>query len=469
MRYHAYKQYTCTPKDGKIPTHWKKLALKRLVSVPITDGPHETPEFVAEGVPFVSAESVWDGTIHMESMRGFISAETHAIYSKKYRPQRDDVLIVKSGSTTGKIAFVNFDTLFNIWSPLAAIRCSPKRAISKFIFYSLTSSYFQDLIRVSWSFGTQPNIGMEVIENLAVFVPPVSEQQHIADFLDRKTAEVDALITKKRALIEKLKEKRSSLISRTVTRGLPPEAARATGLGANPKLKQSEIEWLGEVPEHWEVKSISRLADSIQTGPFGSQLHESDFVDGGIPLINPAHIVGGYVLPDDRSSVDEATAERLNRHRLRAGDIIMGRRGEIGRCAVVTEKEQGWLCGTGSVRIRLHVGDPKYLSRIIGSTGFSGLLELNAVGTTMLNLNPTIVGRMQVPVPPLPEQRAIVCFLDRETAKIDALVTKVEQVIERLQEYRTALITAAVTGKIDVRDAGQKLTGLQQTLARGAN
>lgn len=129
----------------------------------------------------------------------------------------------------------------------------------------------------------------------------------------------------------------------------------------------------------------------------------------------------------------------------------MGRRGEIGRCGVVTINEEGWLCGAGALVIRLESGDPRYFVKVFGDRGFSKLLELNAVGTTMLNLNPVIVGRMLVPAPPVPEQCAIADFLDHETARIDQMVATIEAVIDRLQEYRTALITAAVTGKIDVR------------------
>jgi len=447
------------------------LAIKRFVRMPVTDGPHETPEFCDEGVPFVSAESVWDGRVHLASMRGFISESAHKNYSKKYRPKRSDILIVKSGSTTGKVAMVDFDDEFNVWSPLAAVRCATSEAFPRFIFYSLGSSYFQDLIQVSWSFGTQPNIGMGVIANLAVILPPLPEQRAIADFLDKQTSKLNLLIAKKQQLIEKLEEKRSALISRTVTRGLPPQAARAVGLDPQPKLKPSGIEWLGDVPARWEVKPIFRLSETIQTGPFGSQLHESDYVEGGIPLINPAHLIGGTLAPDDDSAVDEKTAVRLSRHRMRVGDIVMGRRGEIGRCGVIKSREQGWLCGTGSLLIRLRDSDPRYYVRLISSAGFIGWLELNAVGTTMLNLSPGIVGRMRVPVPPWPEQRLIADFLDCETAKIDAMIAKAKEAIERLQEYRAALITATVTGDIDVQNAdiGRSILAEHGGVVIGAN
>ena len=177
-----------------------------------------------------------------------------------------------------------------------------------------------------------PRASWEFIGSCTLPCPTLSEQAVIADFLDRETAKIDLLIAKKQMLFEKLKEKRSALISRRVTRGLPPDAARAAGFNPHPALKPSGIEWLGDVPAQWELKPLFRLAASIQTGPFGSQLHESDYVEGGIPLINPAHIVGNRLVPEDHSAVDEETAVRLSRHQLRAGDVVMGRRGEIGRC-----------------------------------------------------------------------------------------------------------------------------------------
>ena len=212
-----------------------------------------------------------------------------------------------------------------------------------------------------------------------------------------------------------------------------------------PKYKQSGVEWLGEVPAHWEVRTLTSIANEITTGPFGSQLHASEYVEDGIPVVNPAHIVAGYIRPDILSSVDDATALRLERHRLKQHDVIVGRRGEIGRCAVVGRQEDGWLCGTGALVVRLHNSDPRYILAVFSGAGFREVLSLNAVGTTMLNLNPMIVGRMLSPVPPLPEQRAIADFLHRETSRLDTLVAKKRTLIERLREKRTALISRAVT------------------------
>lgn len=201
----------------KMPARWRLHPLKRIVDQPITDGPHETPDFPSEGVPFVSAEAVQDGRVLLSSMRGFISREDHERYSKKYAPRKHDIFIVKSGSTTGKVALVDFDTEFNVWSPLAAVRCNRRKALPEFLFYALASDYFQGLVQVSWSFGTQPNIGMGVIGNLLVLLPPLGEQLLIAEFLSDQVAKVDALVSQTQSAILQLSEYRQALITSAVT------------------------------------------------------------------------------------------------------------------------------------------------------------------------------------------------------------------------------------------------------------
>ena len=202
---------------GDVPEGWAAFSLKRLVSTKITDGPHETPEFVEYGVPFLSAESVKDNKIDFDLKRGHITKEQDIIYSNKCKPQKDDLFIVKSGSTTGKVAIVETNLDFNIWSPLALVRCNLKRAVPKFIFYSLISQYFQRQIQLFWSFGTQPNIGMGVIENLKVAVASVDEQKEIVFYLDQKTTQIDIAISGIQQEITLLQEYRQALIFETVT------------------------------------------------------------------------------------------------------------------------------------------------------------------------------------------------------------------------------------------------------------
>jgi len=202
---------------GEIPEHWEVMPIKFALDIPITDGPHETPELYDEGIPFISAESIKNDRIDFDKKRGFISLEEHKRFSRKYKPQYGDVYMVKSGATTGNVARVETEEEFNIWSPLAVLRPNKDVTTTNFLFYAMKSKPFFYSVELSWSFGTQQNIGMGVISNIRIVLPPLPEQQKIAEFLDRETSKIDNLITKTRTSIDHLKEYRTALISAAVT------------------------------------------------------------------------------------------------------------------------------------------------------------------------------------------------------------------------------------------------------------
>ena len=218
-----------------------------------------------------------------------------------------------------------------------------------------------------------------------------------------------------------------------------------------PAYKDSGVEWLGQVPEHWEIRPLGNIAHNIQTGPFGSQLHAEDYIEGGIPVINPANIQEGLIVPDITSTITEQKAQELLRHRMSAGDIVFGRRGEMGRCAEVALEQSGWICGTGSLRVEIDqkLLLSKFALLVLSNQGVKAQLELEAVGSTMSNLNTTILSRLRVPLPPIYIQIKIINFLDRETARIDTLIAKQEELIATLHEKRRALISHAVTKGLD--------------------
>ncbi|HBO5355063.1 TPA: restriction endonuclease subunit S [Pseudomonas aeruginosa] len=293
---------------GKVPEHWQVMAIKHIVSTPITDGPHETPEFLDDGVPFVSAEAVSAGKVDFEKIRGFISREDHERYSQKYCPQRGDIFMIKSGATTGVTAIVDTDEEFNIWSPLAVIRCGGRSA-PYFVLNFMRSRSFQEAVTLSWSYGTQQNIGMGVIGNLAVTVPPQEEQQVIAAHLDRETARIDALIEKKTRFIEVLREKREALITHAVTKGLDP----------NVKMKDSGVEWLGEVPEHWAVCKLS-FRYSVE---LGKMLDEKRITSTSLMAYLRNQDVQWDAVNAEDLPVMDIYPEELSRYTVRAGDLLV--------------------------------------------------------------------------------------------------------------------------------------------------
>ena len=164
-------------------SQWYHVKIIDMLSQPITDGPHTTPQFVQNGVPFISVDSIWDGKIHFEKMRGYITEAFDEECCKKYKPQKNDVYMVKSGSTTGKVAFVDTDIRFNIWSPLAAMRVNEQNS-ARFLFYLLQTEKVQKQVKAKASHGSQPNLGMRELEQFEVDVPPLDVQNRIVEVLD---------------------------------------------------------------------------------------------------------------------------------------------------------------------------------------------------------------------------------------------------------------------------------------------
>lgn len=450
MKYAAYVQYKPSQIEwlGAVPDHWEvwKIAHGFQMTGSGTTPPPDNPDWYDGDVCWVTTSELREKVITNTEKK--VSQEALKNFSALKVFPEGTLAIAMYGATIGRLAIFGIAAATN---QACGVLFGQKAFDIKFVFYWLQA--FREQIILLASGGGQPNISQEKVRSIRIACPSIDEQKAIARFLDAKTAQIDALVTQKLQLIAKLKEKRSALIARTVTRGLPPEAAKAAGLEPNPEMKDSGVEWLGQIPVRWQLLPLFRVVQAIQTGPFGTQLHHADYVDDEVPLINPIHLVDGNLRSDSKNTVTPETADRLSRYKLISGDVVFARRGDIGRCGVVLPEQEGWMCGTGSMVVRLQGSqcDPRYFALVFRSSGFSSLLELNAVGTTMLNLNPSILGRMLVPVPSLMEQRSIIAFIEREAEKLDSLTQKVEAAIARLAEYRQALITSAVTGKIDVR------------------
>jgi type I restriction enzyme, S subunit len=293
-------------------------------------------------------------------------------------------------------------------------------------------------------------------------LPSLSEQRAIADFLDRETAKLDTLVEKKRALIEKLKEKRAALISRTVTRGLPPDAARAAGLDPHLKLKPSGVDWLGDIPEQWLVSPLKSLAKAGRRQSFtdGDWIELPFISDEGVRLIQTGNVgIGVYKEQGFRYITDEAFGE-LNCTAVAPNDVLICRLdGPVGRACLAPNLGVRMITSVDNtiLKVRQNVS-PQYVVYLLSSSQWLSWIDAlcRVGGGFRMRVSRTMLGNLRVGLPQFPEQRVIAAYLDRETIKIDRMVEKVEEAIARLQEYRTALITAAVTGNIDVRGVGER-------------
>lgn len=199
-----------------IPYDWENRKMITILSTRVVDGPHESPELYDRGIPYISATAIVNGKIDFSLMRGYISKEYCEICDKRYSPQRGDLLVVKLGASTGQVAIVDTDERFNIWVPLAAVRCNDE-ALPKFVYYAFQSDYFVRQMELSWTFGTQQTLGVQTIEKLRILLPPIAEQQKIVKYLDTIYDYIGSKIEKVEKMIEKLEEYKKSLIYEVVT------------------------------------------------------------------------------------------------------------------------------------------------------------------------------------------------------------------------------------------------------------
>ena len=351
--------------------------------------------------------------------------------------------MVKSGATTGNIATVVTDDEFNIWSPLAAIRPNHQKAITRFVFHFLKSKNFFQSVELGWSFGTQQNIGMGVIENLPIVIPPVDEQTVIVAYLDSKTVELDGLISRKERLIELYEEEKAAVINQAVTKGLDPAAP----------MKQSGIDWLGDIPEHWEVKKLKYLTAVLKDGTHGSFTR----VINGYRLLSVRNIKGdSFDFLDDDSKISETDFLAITKpFKVSENDIQLAIVGAtLGKVAIVPKSDEEFATQRSVATIR---SDPKVMETKFQFYFFKGdffqcYLWINAGFSAQPGVYLGTLENCHITVPSLIEQAAIVQHIETECSRLDTIIDKFHKQIDLLKEYRTTLISEVVTGKIDVRD-----------------
>ncbi len=292
-----------------------------------------------------------------------------------------------------------------------------------------------------------PKVNREELGDCSVIVPPREDQDAIIRFLDRETAKLDALIAKKQRLIELLQEKRTALISHAVTKGLDPGVP----------MKESGVSWIGEIPAHWTALPLGRLITSMCDGPFGSDMKSSHYADVGVRLIRLQNIGTGEFDDYDKAYITEEHLASLPGHDAKPGDLLIAGLGDenhpVGRACIVPESVHEAMVKADCFRLRLdqrkllHAFAAKFLCSTHARYGVSELMR----GATRSRMNLSGVARLNVVVPPKEEQRRVFEYLNTHEKRLDELGMKIQQGVERLAEYRTALISAAVTGKIDVR------------------
>lgn len=351
-----------------------------------------------------------------------------------YKLHQNDILFARTGGTVGKSYLVeNVDTEAVFAGYLIRTSYS-KRLSAKYIKYFMDSDLYWKQLQDGTTATAQPNCNGQTLSKMILPLPPAAEQMRIVEKLQCVFSMLDTIDTLQSQYQENLATLKSKIIDAGIqgklTEQLPEDGTaeelyqqiqqEKAALEKAGKIKKSkplppvtEEEKAFEIPEKWKWVRFSDLMLTISTGPFGSMLHKSDYVNNGIPLINPMNIVGGRIIPSDKMMVSEESRLRLASYVLHEGMIVMGRRGEMGRCAIVNQNENGWLCGTGSFFM-----EPsncilvQYVIVLLSTIYAKTYLGGQSIGMTMSNLNHTILTKMPVPLPPLAEQKRIVAKLE---------------------------------------------------------
>jgi type I restriction enzyme S subunit len=376
----------------------------------------------AESIEEAGSYPVYGGN----GLRGYVDRFTH---------EGEYALIGRQGALCGN---VNYAT-GKFWASEHAVVVTPKRPLAMRWIGEVLRAMNLNQYSVS---AAQPGLSVEMVSNLFIPVPPLREQHAIATFLDRETAKIDALVEEQRRLIELLKEKRQAVISQAVTKGLNP----------NVPMKDSGIAWLGEVPAHWRLARLKFVAH-VQTGVAKGK-DNTGKVTVEVPYLRVANVQDGYLDLDDIATI-EIPADDLPRYCLRAGDVLMNEGGDfdkLGRGHVWDGSIDPCIHQNHVFAVRpLSIG-PRWLNAVTSSDYAQFyFMSRSKQSTNLASISSTNLMDLPVVVPPAEEQEALLKAIDSQCAKFDQMIESGRSAIQLLMERRSALISAAVTGKIDVR------------------
>ena len=430
MRFGAYPEYSDSGVAylGSIPANWRTKKLKHIAKYWVSNV-NKVAEDNEIPIRLCNYTDVYYNEF-IDETRPFMETTATCEEIARFSLKEGDVVITKDSESWDDIAVPALVKKVNglvCGYHLAFIRSNQKHLVGQFLFRYLQSPQINQHFQVAATGVTRFGLPKEEIGSVAIALPSIPEQHKICGFIEHKTAQIDTLIHKKEELIEKLQEKRSALISRIVTQGLPPDAAKAAGLNPHPKMKDSGIEWLGKIPEHWELMQL-KWAIMFQRG---HDLPSDSREEGAVPVVSSSGISAWH-----------------NVAKAKGPGIVTGRYGTIGEFHLIDGDY--WPLNTTLYSIALHGNSPGFLRYLL--TNLSPLFLLNSVKSAVPGVDRNDIHSVSVAVPPVAEQRAILDYLDREGVRIDRMIEKVQAAIEKLTEYRSALITDAVTGNIDVRN-----------------
>lgn len=439
-RYPSYKDSRVEWLD-EVPRHWGEEPLRTLAAPgrkSFIDGDWiEAPFITDEGIRLLQTGNIGVGRFKEQGYR-YVSEETFvALNCTEANP--GDVLICRLAEPVGRACIAPNLNSRMITSVDVCILKTRSSLDARFMTYLLSSPEYLGYMEGQCRGGTRDRVSRSFLGSVRMPVPPPTDQSAIVDFLDRETAKIDALVEEQQRLIELLKEKRQAVISHAVTRGLGPNAP----------MKNSGVEWLGEVPAHWEVSALKRHWSVTDCKHI-----TAEFVDEGVPVASIREAQSKFVDLDDANLTTEEYYEQLieGGRKPRPGDVIFTRNATVGEVAQVAEWHPPFALGQDVCLLRKLSPElsSDFLQQVMWSAVIAHQIGTVMIGSTFKRVNVEEIRNLIIPVPSPVEQTAIAAFLDSTMARIDSLIAESATAINLLRERRAALISAAVTGKIDV-------------------
>ena len=334
--------------------------------------------------------------------------------------QKGDILIARLPDPLGRACIFPFDGKFITAVDVAVVRVARTDVNPKYVMYLINSPRFRNEIKKYESGTTRKRISRKNLDKIEFELPSLADQNHIVARIEELFSELDNGVETLRKTKQQLAVYRQAV------------------------LKQA-FDTNNDTP----TGEIAQIVDDIRIGPFGTMLHKSDYISGGIPVINPQHIKNNTIVPSAKVTISAEKADELVSYRLRVNDIIMGRRGEMGRCAAITEKENDWICGTGSILFRLKAEyDAVFYAQILSSPDVVHYLEEHATGTTMKNLNEEIVKHIPVPLITRQQQQRISERIEAALSVCDSIEKTVDTALQQAEAMRQSILKRAFEGRL---------------------
>lgn len=444
MSYPRYAKY----KDsgvawlGEVPAHWEVRRLKHVCQAFPSNVDKKSYEN-QDSILLCNYTDVYYND-EITSNISFMEATASDEEVAKFKLEPGDIIITKDSETPDDIAVSAY-----VPSVLPGVVCGyhltivrPSSIMSgRYVKRLFDSAFSRAQFAVAANGLTRFGLSQYAIDNALFPIPPFAEQSAIAAFLDCETGRIDALVAEQEKLMALLAEKRQAVISHAVTKGLDPDAP----------MKESGIEWLGKVPKHWEVTALKRLILKGSSISYGI-VQPGEPQDEGIPFVQTTNMTNGNFSVEELQKTTFEIASNYPRSRLTGGEVILGIRASIGAAHIVPSQLRGCNLSRGVARIAC---DTSIFNGFLVAYLMSGQIEnywqLGKQGSTFNEVSIETVKELSVVVPPVDEQMSIANFVTEEAARLDALTAEARRAIDLLKERRAALISAAVTGRIDVR------------------